>query len=73
MRGSPISNLQRRQDYTTSPYESNPRSSNVAHDSPPRLPYGASGDAEYWRTKARALDAELQGLGEELAFQMRKN
>jgi hypothetical protein len=51
MRGSPISNLRGRQDY--SPYESNPRSSNVGHDSPPR--YGSAGEVEYWRGKARQL------------------
>ena len=36
MRGSPISNLRGRPDYTTSPYESNPRGSTVGHDSPQR-------------------------------------
>ena len=72
MRGSPISNLRGRQEYAASPYESNPRSSNVGHDYPPRGGiYSSSSELEYWRTKARQLEAEVMGLNEELAFQVR--
>lgn len=74
MRGSPISNLRGRQDYTTSPYESNPRSSNVGHESPPRgAGYSSTGEADYWRSKSRQLESEVIALNEELMFQMRKN
>lgn len=74
MRGSPISNLRGRQDYTTSPYESNPRSSNVGHESPPRgAGYLSTGEADYWRSKSRQLESEVIALNEELMFQMRKN
>ncbi len=74
MRGSPISNLRQRQEYTTSPYESNPRNSSPrgGQESPPRGGYG-SADSEYWRQKARGLEAELMAVNEELLFQIRKN
>jgi hypothetical protein len=74
MRGSPISNLRGRQEYTTSPYESNPRSSNVGHESPPRgASYSSAGEVEYWRSKSRQLEMDLVGLNEELMFQMRRS
>ena len=68
MRGSPISNLRGRADY--SPYESNPR---PGEHSPPRSNYPSSNEAEYWKTKARQLEAELIAINEELVFQIRKN
>jgi hypothetical protein len=72
MRGSPISNLRNRQDY--SPYESNPRNSSprTNQNSPSRnLPHPT--ESEYWRQKARQVEAELMAVNEELHFQMRKN
>lgn len=73
MRGSPISNLRGRQDYTTSPYESNPRSSNVGHDSPPRGGgYSSAGEVDYWRGKCRQLEKDLIEVTEELNYQLRK-
>lgn len=71
MRGSPISNLRNRQDY--SPYESNPRTSSprTNQNSPSRYPYPPS-DAEYWRAKVHQQELELVALNEELNFQVRK-
>ena len=72
MRGSPISNLRNRHDY--SPYQSNPRNSSprTNQNSPSRNPY-ASSDADYWRTRARQLESELVAVNEELLFQIRKS
>ena len=71
MRGSPISNLRNRHDY--SPYESNPRTSSprTGQTSPSRIPYPTS-DPEYWRARARQLEFELAGVNEELVLHMRK-
>lgn len=56
MRGSPISNLRSRQDY--SPYQSNPRNSSprTNQNSPGHAGnvYSA-GDSEYWRGRVRQL------------------
>ena len=70
MRGSPISNLRGRQDY--SPYESNPRTSSphTNQNSPARQAYPA--DNDYWRTRVRQLESELVAVNEELLFQIRK-
>jgi hypothetical protein len=74
MRGSPISNLRNRQDY--SPYESNPRNSSprTNQNSPSRNPppYLSNDGAEYWRQRVRQLEAELVAVNEELLFQIRK-
>jgi hypothetical protein len=77
MRGSPISNLRGRQEYTTSPYESNLRHSSprAGGESPQRNPiYGSTtSESDYWRQKARQLETELMAVNEELLFQMRRN
>lgn len=72
MRGSPISNLRNRPDY--SPYNSHPRNSSPGtnHNSPSRNPYSSS-DADYWRSRARQLESELVAVNEELLFQIRKS
>ncbi len=56
MRGSPISNLRSRQDY--SPYQSNPRNSSprTNQNSPGHAGNAYSaGDSEYWRGRVRQL------------------
>ena len=72
MRGSPISNLRGRQDY--SPYESNPRTSSphTNQNSPARAAYQGA-DNEYWRSRVRQLESELVAVNEELLFQIRKS
>ena len=71
MRGSPISNLRNRQDY--SPYESNPRNSSprTNANSPSRHPHPSS-EVDYWRGKARQVESELLAVNEELMLQLRK-
>lgn len=75
MRNSPINNIRGRGEYSSSPYESN-----VRNRSPPRDPSNYSPDrisespeAEYWRTRAKALENELLAVNEELMLQMRNN
>lgn len=75
MRNSPINNIRARGDYSSSPYESNVRNRSPGRDpsnySPDRIP--ESPEAEYWRTRAKALESEILAVNEELMLQMRKN
>ncbi len=72
MRGSPISNLRSRADY--SPYQSNPHNSSprTNQNSPSRTPNPYSSGEEYWRGRVRQLESELVAVNEELVFQIRR-
>lgn len=76
MKGSPIKKINSR-DYGESPYQSivNNHSQTRHSRSPPGrgvdAAYNSSSD-DYWRNRAKTLEAEVLALNEEIMFQARR-